>query len=165
MTGSREVPRNSRQRLQIGVRVKPFGWIGGYPVQLTTQEGGAQQKVRRFIPTSDGPETFAVRNLRWNFNYQATLLAPGFWNAAQPQMAQWVATDITASRKGRISGRLTPNKAPSEVQLQRKAGKGWKTIETTETNRAGKYSFPGVAGTVRVFAPADLWHGPASREL
>jgi hypothetical protein len=165
VTGSREVPRNSRQKLQIGLKVKPFGWVGGYPVQVTTQEGGAAQKVRRFIPTSDGPETFAIRSLRWNFNYQVTLLAPGFWDAARPQMAQWVTTDITASRKGRITGRLTPNKAPSEVQLQRKAGKGWKTIATTQSNRAGKYSLPGAAGSLRVFAPADLWHGPAAREL
>jgi len=165
LTGSKEVPRNSRQKLQVGLRVKQFGWVGGYPMQLTTQEGGAKQKVRRFIASSDGPETFIVRSLRWNFNYQVTLVAPGFWNAAQPQMAQFVATDISAKRKGRIGGRLSPNRAPSEVQLQRKAGKGWKTIATTKTNKSGKYSFGGAAGSLRVFAPADLWHGPAAREL
>jgi hypothetical protein len=165
VTGSREVPRNSRQKLQVGVKVKGFGWVGGYPMQMTTQEGGGAQKVRRFVASSDGPETFTVRSLRWNFNYQVTLLAPGFWDAARPQMAQYVATEITAARKGRITGRLTPNRAPSEVQLQRKAGKGWTTIDTTQTTRAGKYAFPGKAGTLRVFAPADLWHGPAAREL
>ncbi|MEI2642936.1 MAG: hypothetical protein V9G10_11570 [Candidatus Nanopelagicales bacterium] len=60
---------------------------------------------------------------------------------------------------------MSPNRAPSEVQLQRKAGKGWKTIATTKTNKSGKYSFGGAAGSLRVFAPADLWHGPAAREL
>lgn len=165
LTGSRSVPRDSRQKVQVGVRVAKFGWVGGYPIQLTTQDGGGKQRIRRFIPASDGPDSFTIRKVHWNFNYQVTLLAPGFWNAAQPQMAQWVATSITASKGGSIKGRVTPNNAPSEVQLQRKAGSGWKTIATTKTNKAGKYSLPGKSGSLRVYAPADAWRGPASREL
>jgi hypothetical protein len=165
LTGSKSVPRNSRQKVQVGLKVPTFGYIGGWPLQLTTQQGGKAEKVRRFIPSSDGPDTFTVRDLRWSFHYQFTLLAPGFWNAASPRESQWVQTSLTARRSGRITGRVTPNKAPSEVQLQRKAGNGWKTIATAKTNASGKYSLPGKAGTLRVFAPADLWHGPASREL
>ncbi len=165
LTDSRSVPRNSRQRVEVGAKVAKFGWIGGYPLQLTTQEGGGKQRVRRFIPVSDGPDHFTVRKVRWNFNYQVTLLAPGFWNAAQPAKAQWVATSISASKGGSISGRVTPSKAASEVQLQRRDGKGWKTIATTKTNAAGKYRLPSKAGDLRVYAPADLWHGPASQEL
>ena len=165
LTDSQSVPRNSRQRVQVGVKVAKFGWIGGYPLQLTTREGGGKERVRRFVPISDGPDAFTVRKVRWNFNYQVTLLASGFWNAAQPQKAQYVSTSISADKGGRITGRVTPNKAPSEVQLQRRAGAGWKTIATAQTNAAGKYSLPGKSGSLRVYAPADLWHGPASREL
>lgn len=165
LTDSQSVPRNSRQKVQVGAKVAKFGWVGGYPMQLTTQEGGGAQRVRRFIPITDGPDSFTIRQVRWNFNYQVTLLAPGFWNAAQPSKAQWVSTSVTAKKAGRISGKITPNKAASEVQLQRKSGKGWKTVATTKTGSAGKFSFPSQAGTLRVNVPADLWHGPASREL
>ena len=165
LTDSQSVPRNSRQRVQVGVKVAKFGWIGGYPLQLTTREGGGKERVRRFVPISDGRDAFTVRKVRWNFNYQVTLLASGFWNAAQPQKAQYVSTSISVDKGGRITGRVTPNKAPSEVQLQRRAGAGWKTIATAQTNAAGKYSLPGKSGSLRVYAPADLWHGPASREL
>lgn len=165
LTGSKSVARHSRQTVLVGARVATFGWIGGYPMQLTTQEGGGAQRVRKFIPVTDGPDSFTIRKVRWNFNYQVTLLAPGFWNAAQPRMAQWVSTSVTAKKAGRISGKISPNKAASEVQLQRKRGKGWTTIATTKTGSAGKYSFPSQSGRLRVNVPADLWHGPASREL
>ncbi|MEZ5184682.1 MAG: S8 family serine peptidase [Candidatus Nanopelagicales bacterium] len=165
LTRSKSVPRNSRQKLEVGVRVPTFGWIGGWPLQLTTQQGGKAEKVRRFVPTSDGPDTFRVRDLRWSFHYQFTMLAPGFWNAASPRESQWINTSVTAKRNGRISGRVTPSKARSEVQLQRKAGKKWKTIKTTKAKRNGRYAFPGRSGTLRVYAPADLWHGPASQVL
>lgn len=165
MTGSRSVPRNSRQRLQVGVRVPKFGYIGGWPLQVTSRRGGLPERVRRFIPSSDGPDTFTVRDLRWSFHYQYTLQAPGFWNASSPQQSQWIDTTVTAKTAGRITGRVSPNRAASEVQLQRKAGKGWKTVDTTQTNRGGRFSFPGKKGNLRVFAPADLWHGPAAREL
>lgn len=165
LTGSRSVPRNSRQKIAVGAKVSQFGWIGGYPLQLTTQEGGAQQRVRKFIPVTDGPDSFTIRSVRWNFNYQVSLLAPGFWDTVQPQMAQYVQTSITAQRKAGITGRLTPNRAPSTVELQRKDGKGWKTVATTKTNAGGKYRFPATSGALRVYAPADLWHGSASREL
>ena len=165
LTGSRSVPRNSRQRLEVGLKVPTFGWIGGWPLQLTTQKGGRKQQTRRFIPSADGPDTFRVRDLRWSFHYQFTLLAPGFWNAASPQKSQWINTSVTAKRTSRITGSISPNKAASEVQLQRKKGKGWKTIKTTTSKRSGRYSFPAKSGTLRVFAPADLWHGPASTTL
>jgi subtilisin family serine protease len=165
LTKSKTVPRNSRQKIQVGLRLPTFGYIGGWPLQLTSQQGGTAQKVRRFIPTSDGPDTFTVRDLRWSFHYQFTLLAPGFWNAASPTESQWIDTSVTAKRSGRITGRVSPSKAASEVQLQRKAGKGWKTIDTTQSSRSGKFSFPGKAGNLRVYTPADLWHGPAAREL
>ncbi|HQR80778.1 MAG TPA: S8 family serine peptidase [Actinomycetota bacterium] len=165
MTGSRSVPRDSRQRLQVGLRLPTFGYIGGWPLQVTSQRGGLPERVRRFIPSSDGPDTFTVRDMRWSFHYRYTLQAPGFWNASSPQESQWVDTTVTAQRNGRITGRVTPNRSASEVQLQRKAGKAWKTIDTTNTNRGGRFSFPGKKGNLRVFAPADLWHGPAAREL
>jgi subtilisin family serine protease len=165
VTGSASVPRNSKQRVQVGARVKQFGWIGGWPVQLTTQTGGQAQKIRRLVPSADGPDSVLVRDLRWSFHYQATLLAPGFWNAAGPQRSLWIDTSVTAKRAGRITGRVTPSKVASEVQLQRRAGKGWKTIATTRSSRSGRYSLPGKAGNLRVYSPADLWHGPASREL
>jgi subtilisin family serine protease len=165
LTDSQSVPRNSRQKVQIGVKVAKFGWIGGHPIQLTTSEGGGEQRVRRFIPVSGGPDSFTIRKIRWNFNYQATLLAPGFWNPAQPQESQWVQTTITAKRGGAITGRVTPSKVASEVQLQRRAGASWKTIATTQTKPNGKYQLPGKAGDLRVYSPADAWHGPASREL
>lgn len=165
LTKSKTVPRNSRQKVTVGLRLPTFGYIGGWPLQLTSQQGGRAQKVRKFIPSSDGPDSFMVRDLRWSFHYQFTLLAPGFWNAASPTESQWIDTSVTAKRSGRISGRVSPSKAVSEVQLQRKAGKGWKTIDTTKTSRSGKFSFPGKAGNLRVYAPADLWHGPAAREL
>ncbi len=73
---------------------------------------------------------------------------------------------MTAKRGSRISGNVTPNKAASEVQLQRKTRKGWKTVATTTSKRSGSYSLPSKGkGTLRVFAPADLWHGPASTGL
>jgi hypothetical protein len=165
LTKSKTVPRNSRQKIQVGLRLPTFGYIGGWPLQLTSQQGGKAQRVRKFIPSSDGPDSFMVRDLRWSFHYQFTLLAPGFWNAASPTESQWIDTSVTAKRSGRITGRVSPSKAASEVQLQRKAGKGWKTIDTAQTSRSGKYSFPGKAGNLRVYAPADLWHGPAAREL
>ncbi len=165
LTKSRSVPRNSRQKVQVGLRLPTFGYIGGWPLQVTTQQGGGAQKIRKFIPSADGPETYLVRDLQWSFHYQFTLLAPGFWNAASPTESQWIDTSVSAARKGRITGRVSPSKVASEVQLQRKAGKGWKTIDTAQTSRNGKYSFPGKAGNLRVFAPADLWHGPAAREL
>jgi subtilisin family serine protease len=165
LTGSKSVPRNSRQRLDVGLKVPKFGWIGGYPLQLTTRKGGRKEKARRFIPSADGPDKFTVRDLRWSFHYQFTLLAPGFWNAASPQESQWINTSVTAKRGARISGRVSPSKAPSQVQLQRKTGKGWKVVSTTTTKRNGKYSLPSKSGTLRVYAPADLWHGPASRGL
>jgi subtilisin family serine protease len=165
LTGSKSVPRNSRQKVLVGAKVAKFGWVGGYPMQLTTQEGGGAQRVRRFIPVTDGPDSFTIRKVTWNFNYQVTLVAPGFWNAAQPQLAQWVATSVTATKGKRISGKITPNKAASPVELQRKKGSGWETIATTTTGSAGKYSFPSQSGTLRVNVPADPWHGPASREL
>ncbi len=165
LTNSKSVPRNSRQRLEVGLRVPTFGWIGGWPLQLTTQKGGRKQQTRRFIPSADGPDTFMVRDLRWSFHYQFTLLAPGFWNAASAQKSQWINTSVTAQRKSGITGSVSPNKAASEVQLQRKKGKGWKTIKTTTSKRNGRYSFPAKSGTLRVFAPADLWHGPASTTL
>jgi len=165
LTGSSSVPRNSRQKLQVGLRLPTFGHIGGWPLQLTSQQGGKSQKVRRFIPSADGPDTFMVRDLHWSFHYQFTLLAPGFWNAASPQESKWIDTSVSADRNGRITGQVTPSKAASEVQLQRKSGNGWKTIDTTKSSRNGKFSFPGKAGKLRVFTPADLWHGPAAREL
>lgn len=165
MTGSRSVPRNSRQRLQVGMRLPTFGYIGGWPLQVTSRRGGLPERVRRFIPSSDGPDSFTVRDLRWSFHYQYTLQAPGFWNASSPQESQWVDTAVTAKSAGRITGQVSPNHAASEVQLQRKTGKGWETVDTTNTNRGGHFSFPGKKGSLRVFAPADLWHGPAAREL
>lgn len=165
LTGSQSVPRNSRQRVDVGLKVPQFGWIGGYPLQLTTRKGGRKEKVRRFVPSADGPDKFTVRDLQWSFHYQFTLLAPGFWNAASPQESQWINTSVTAKRGARISGRVTPSKAASEVQLQRKTGKGWKTVGTTTAKRNGKYSLPSKPGTLRIYTPADLWHGPASRTL
>lgn len=166
LTKSTSVPRNSRQRLDVGLRVPVFGWIGGYLLQLTTQKGGRKQTVRRFVPSADGPDKFTVRDLRWSFHYQFTLLAPGFWNAASPTQSQWINTSVTAKRGSRISGKVTPNKAASEVQLQRKTRKGWKTVATTTSKRSGRYSLPSKGkGTLRIFAPADLWHGPASSGL
>ena len=91
--------------------------------------------MRRFVPTSDGPDTFTVRDMRWSFHYQFTLLASGFWNAAHPQKSQYVSTLGQRQARRADHGSGQPNKAPSEVQLQRRAGAGWKTIATTRRSR------------------------------
>jgi hypothetical protein len=165
LTPSASVPRNSRQRLEVGLRVPVFGWIGGSPLQITTQRGGRKERVRRFVTSSQGPDTFIVRDLLWSFHYQFSLLAPGFWSTSSPRQSQWVDTAVTLRSGKRIAGAVKPNKVRSEVQLQRKRGKKWKTVATTQTKPNGKFSFPARGGTLRVFAPADLWHGPASTRL
>ena len=165
LTPSRSVPRGSTQKLQVGAKVPGFGWIGGYRLLMTTQEGGTPAKSRKFLPSPEGPEGFIVRNLDWSFHYQFTLLAPGFWNAASPTRSQYVNTSVDARRGGRITGKVTPNHSPSDVLLQRKAGKQWKTIDTAKTNRKGGFSFASKPGNLRVYAPADLWRGPATTTL
>ena len=69
LTKSTSVLRNSRQRLDVGLRV-PFLADRRLPLQLTTQKGGRKQTVRRFVPSADGPDKFTVRDLRWSFHYQ-----------------------------------------------------------------------------------------------
>jgi hypothetical protein len=165
LTGSGTVARNSKQKVEVGVRVPEFGWVGGWPLQLTSQRGGLAERTRRFVPSAKGPQTYRVRDLRWSFHYQFSLLAPGFWNTSTPRQSLQVQTSIKRLRKGGISGVVEPNKAASEVQLQRRRGKGWKTIATTQTTPNGRFSFAAKGGTLRVFAPADLWRGSASLPL
>lgn len=165
LTPTRSVPRGSTQRLQVGAKVKGFGWIGGYRLLMTTQQGGTAEKSRKFVPSPEGPASFIVRDLDWSFHYQFTLLAPGFWNAASPRNSQYVDTSVSAKRGKRITGKVSPNHAPSDVLLQRKAGKKWKTIDTAKTNGNGAFAFASKPGTLRVYAPADLWRGPASTNL
>lgn len=165
MTPTSTVRRNVRQRLEAGVKVKGFGWVGGYRLQLATQRGGRKEQVRRFVPSADGPTGFLVRDMRWSFHYRFTLQAPGFWNAASPTNSQYIETTVTARRGSNVTGRVTPNKRPTEVWLQRQSGSDWKTVAKTTSKRNGKYSLPAKSGSLRVYVPADLWHGPASSGL
>lgn len=165
ITPTTSVKRQSRPRITAGAKVNSFGWLGGFPLQLDSQQGGGRQDARRFVPNGFGPNSFAVRPLTWSFHYRFTFLAPGFWNSASSQGAQYVQTTITAKRGARITGRITPNKKRSTVELQRRAGGGWRTVKTTRSAPNGRFSLPSVSGTLRVYAPADLWHGPATATL
>ena len=55
LTGSKSVPRNSQQKVEVGVQVPTFGYIGGWPLQLTSQTGRPRREGPAVHPRRGRP--------------------------------------------------------------------------------------------------------------
>jgi rare lipoprotein A len=76
--------------------------------------------------------------------------------------------NVRAGRTARVSGRLAPAGAGRTVTLERRTGRGWKTIDKDRTNAAGAFTLTERSrrvdsAAVRVRFAGDGRTGPATR--
>jgi hypothetical protein len=141
--------------------------VGGQSVTLTTHPAGSAATTLTGHTSANGTVSFNVAprtNTSYSLSFAGTTeFAASASSSASVTVAPKITVSLKRGRHLRVGGRVSPPLPGTRIKLQRKRGRGWRTVATAKLGRSGAFTFPVKLGIrYRVLTPATATNTPGT---